>query len=154
MWSHLMCALNIRWGCKGSIQEFSTLLRAPGLPSPSQSSQATLRTRTGWNRPPSPQQQTQTAAATSSLAGSLETKQCMTAKPGPCLRPLGCSHCSSSAPPCAAHLFKDSFHRNPTECQDNRLQKQLSQIRRNIHILDTLTRWTFTFSTVASHVIL
>lgn len=56
-WSHLMCALNIRWGRKGSIQEFSTLLRAPGLPSPFQPSQATLRTRTGWNRPPSPQQQ-------------------------------------------------------------------------------------------------
>lgn len=53
--THLMCALNIRWGRKGSIQEFSTLLRAPGLPS--QPSQATLRTRTGWNRPPSPQQQ-------------------------------------------------------------------------------------------------
>lgn len=35
IWSHLMCALNIRWGCKGSIQEFSTLLRAPGLPAPS-----------------------------------------------------------------------------------------------------------------------
>ena len=27
-----MCALNIRWGHKGSIQEFSTLPRVPGLP--------------------------------------------------------------------------------------------------------------------------
>lgn len=89
-WSHLMCALNIRWGRKGSIQEFSTLLRAPGLSSLSQPSQATLRTRTGWNRPPSPQQQQHKQSQL--RVHWLETKQCMIAKPEPCLRPLGCSH--------------------------------------------------------------
>lgn len=31
-----MCVLNIRWGCKGSIQEFSTLLRGSRPPQPSQ----------------------------------------------------------------------------------------------------------------------
>lgn len=41
-----MCALNIRWGHKGSIQEFSTLLQAPA-PRPFS---ATLRTWGVWNR--------------------------------------------------------------------------------------------------------
>ncbi len=100
-WSHLMCALNIRWGRKGSIQEFSTLLRAPGLLSPSQPSQATLRTRTGWNRPPSPQQQQHKQPQL--RVHWLETKQCMIAKP--CLRPLGFSHRSSSAPPSFTQRF-------------------------------------------------
>lgn len=117
-WSHLMCALNIRWGRKGSIQEFSTLLRAPGLPSPSRPSQATLRTRTGWNRPPSPQQQQQHKQSQLRVR-RLETKQCTIAKPEACLRPLGCSHRSSCAPPCAARLLKDSFHRNPSKFQVN-----------------------------------
>lgn len=44
--SHLMCALNIRWGHKGSIQEFSTLLWALGLLC---LLRATQKTRTGWN---------------------------------------------------------------------------------------------------------
>lgn len=117
-WSHLMCALNIRWGRKGSIQEFSTLLRAPGLPSPSRPSQATLRTRTGWNRPPSPQQQQQHKQS-QLRARRLETKQRMIAKPEVCLRPLGCSHRSSCAPPCAARLLRDSFHKKPSKFQVN-----------------------------------
>lgn len=79
-WSHLMCALNIRWGRKDSIQEFSTLLWAPGLSSPSQTSRATLRTRIGWNQPPSPQQQHKQSQL---WVHWLETKQTMIAKPSP-----------------------------------------------------------------------
>lgn len=81
-WSHLMCALNIRWGRKGSIQEFSTLLRAPGLTSPFQPSHATLRTKTGWNRPPSPQQQQHKQQKLRvHWLDRLETKQWTIAKP-------------------------------------------------------------------------
>lgn len=80
-----MCALNIRWGRKGSIQEFSTLLRAPGLPSPSQPSQATLRTMTGWNPATFTTTTTQTAAVTEARwLDWLETKQYMIAKLEPC----------------------------------------------------------------------
>lgn len=90
---------------------------------------------------------TQTAAVTGSLAAWLETKQCMLAKPELCLRPLGCSHRSSPAPPCAAHLLKDSFHRNPTACQVNRLHKQLSRMKHNLHLLNPLVpltqQWQF-----------
>lgn len=140
-WSHLMCALNIRWGCKGSIQEFSTLLRAPGLPSPSQPSQATLRTRTGWNRPLQQQHHKQPQLQ----IHWLETKQRMIARAEPCLRPLGCSHSNLSAPPCAAHLLKDSFHRNPTKSQVNRLLKRLSQMRHGMYLLDPLAPKIFLF---------
>lgn len=141
-----MCALNIRWGRKGSIQEFSTLLWAPGLSSPSQPSQATLRTRTGWNRPPSPQQQHKQSQL---RVHWLETKQCMIAKPEPCFRPLGCSHRSSCAPPCAAHLPKDSFHRNPSKLQVNDFPRWDATCT----FLTPWTPKTYTFSTVAFHLI-
>lgn len=79
---------------------------------------------------------------------------CMIAKPEPCLRPLGCSHRSWPAPPCAAHLLTDSFQRKPSECQVNGLHRRLSQMGHDVYLLDPLARSTFTFSTAAFHLIL
>lgn len=101
-WSHLMCALNIRWGRKGSIQEFSTLLQGsrPPLALPVFSGYTENQ---DWVEPAT---FTTTTTTESQLRVHwLETKQCMIAKPEPRLRPLGCSHRSSSAPPCTAQRF-------------------------------------------------
>lgn len=129
-----MCALNIRWGHKGSIQEFSTLLWAPA-PRPTSLVRRPLRTRAVWNQILCAPPQQRRRRHKQLRVRRPETKQCMIAKTVPCRQPLGFSHRGRSClhPAAAAAFPRDSFQRNQSSVEGKGLRYSTK------HILDLLT---------------